>query len=169
MGETFCQWIGRPFLMTSKKRRGKPNPIWVATAPAPFEVSLAVFFALYGVLSLIFGGAILPGSLEIWSWLIQTNWQASVGLGGVLTAVGRWKEADKVEQSGLVALGWGCFSYAVVLSFMGGAGAIVAIGLLVAFTAGAGIRWWVLHKGQVAQKVATIIQSHIDHNGDSPT
>lgn len=149
---------------------GEPNRIWAATIPAPFEVAVAVFFAIFGILSLALGGALVPGSLDILRWLVLINWQAASGLGGVLTALGRWNQADRVEQSGLALMLYAFVLYGIVLGITAGFTATAAVGLLASFAVGAGIRMWVLHQGLKAKKIAGTVQYDRDHsNGDSPT
>jgi hypothetical protein len=152
---------------------GEPNRIWVALMTSPFQLVPCFFFALYGLLSLVFGGSILPASFGIVATIATVNWLVSVGLGGVLTVIGRINGWDRIEQAGmaLMAYGFGLFAGVLVVTMIlsHSLGPIAACGLLTSLTIACGIRLYVLHMGVKARKLAGQVQHDREQNGDSPT
>lgn len=152
---------------------GEPNRIWVAMISAPFELLPAIVFMLFGIAAVLSAGAITPGSFHILYWIVTVMWQGSLGLGGVLSVVGRIGAWDRIEQCGMALMGYGFGVYTIVLiatailtSTLTG---VAAMGLCLAYTLACGIRLYVLTRAVKARKVAGQVQYDRRQNGDSPS
>jgi hypothetical protein len=155
-----------PVRAFKKSHRGEPNPIWLMTATAPFEVPIVTYFALLGIFALIVE---TPGSIteSLDHWVIIA-WGLTFALGGIIALVGRYMQAFTMESAGLGLLAGGFATYAGVAVWVNGTNAIFAAGAYVALVTGCIIRIRVILKDRKARRVAgDIIRER--QNGDAPS
>lgn len=170
MGENSCHSRDRAsmsFLQRLHLRHppGEASKLWVMSETAPFQVPITVYFLLVGIANLLSGAHITPNSVTDTypSWLV-ISWAASTVLGSSLSLVGRYKQAFRMESSGLAFLLVACGIYIGAVLWVNGLTAVFAALAYVAIGLGCGIRMRVIARHHKAQKVAGVI---IQTNGDS--
>ncbi|MCW2543123.1 MAG: hypothetical protein JWM40_675 [Frankiales bacterium] len=132
-------------------------------AEAPFETPIAIWFGCIGWIGLISGRGITPASLQdtLPIWLVQA-WTVGIALGGTLTALGKLRQRDRLESSGLVLLGYGVTLYGATLAVAAGLNGATAAAAMFAIAAGCAIRLRVLTLSHRARSVAGVIAHHTE-------
>lgn len=149
---------------------GQPSKVWLAFTVSPFEMFIAMYFALYGSISLIVSDIVTPPSVLTSLTLgLLIVWHVSLALGGACTAIGRMMEQERLELSGLAMIGFACGLYAGILAAGPGLSASAAIGLLVAILASCIARMRVIRRSIRAQELAVHIVEELRHNGGPAT
>lgn len=135
-------------------------------AEAPFETPIALWFGVIGWVGIVTGQGITPATLEdtLPIWLVQA-WTAGLAFGGTLTTMGKLRQRDRIEASGLVLLGYGATLYAVVLLVAAGIPGVTAAAAMFAVACGCGLRLRVLALSHRARSVAGTIR----HRTESDT
>ncbi len=135
-------------------------------AEAPFETPIALWFGIIGWVGIVTGQGITPATLEdaLPIWLVQA-WTIGLALGGMLTVIGKLRQRDRLESSGLALLGYGTTLYAGVLVAAAGLAGLTAAAAMFAITFGCLIRLRVLTLSHRARGVAGTI--HRQQSEDS--
>jgi hypothetical protein len=158
------RWI-HPVLAFKKSHRGEPNPIWLNTQTAPFQVPVTLYLMLLGIQVLIRGVGPRSISDTFPTWLV-VNWAAFMALGCLISLIGRYTQRFRLEYAGLGFLLYSCALYAVSVLVVAGWQGAFASGAYLAIGTGCGIRMYVISRSHKAQKVAG--QMIFDRNGDAP-
>lgn len=153
--------------MTSKQP-GQPNRFWLAFTVSSFEMPISLAFGLYGLASFVFSDILTPPSVgstyELWLIII---WHLLMALGGFGTAIGRLLEWERLEMSGLAALGLSCVYYVVAALVVNHEAAFGLTVLLLALLWACITRMYVLRKSIKAQKFAhNLVETVIRNNGN---
>jgi hypothetical protein len=157
-----------PVSRFKRAHRGAPNPLWVMSATAPFEVPIVLYFALLGWWVIIGGYHKTPGSITatLPTWLIFC-WSCCFAFGGTLALAGRYFQRFPVESSGLALLAAAFSTYAIVVTYINGLNAVFASGAYLALLTGCIVRIRVIVLDRKAHRVATQFL-YEEHNGDAP-
>lgn len=144
--------------MIRLRRHKPPSRLWRALAVGPFEVPLALYLGVVGVLALISGSGLKPATIEeaLPYWLVMI-WTFCIGFGGLATAAGKIVEHGRLESVGLVLLGYGSTFYAVTLLLVALPVSAVSAAAFLAIAAGSGLRLRVLAQARQATTVADMI------------
>jgi len=149
--------------VTLFSRRKPPSAMWKALAVGPFEVPIALYLGIVGVLALLSGGGLRPATIETalpW-WLVMT-WTSCIAAGGLLTALGRVIEHSRLESGGLVLLGYGCSFYSATLLVVSFPQATVSAAAFLAIAVGCTLRLAVLSHSRKASLIAEQIVENED-------
>lgn len=135
-----------------------PSRLWRALAVGPFEVPLAIYLGVVGVVALVSGNGLKPATIEeaLPYWLVMV-WTFCIGFGGLSTATGKILEHSRLESVGLVLLGYGSTFYAATLLLVAFPVSTVSAAAFLAIAAGAGLRLRVLSQARRAAVVADMI------------
>jgi hypothetical protein len=145
---------------------GQPSKIWLAFAVSPFEMFIAVFFALYGLISFVISDLVTPPTVQgTVSFGLIIVWHIALALGGICAALGRMLEKERLELSGLAMIGFACGLYAGVLGVSAGWGSSAAVGLLISILGACIARMKVIRRSIQAQELAVHIVEELRHNG----
>lgn len=150
-----------------RSHRGEPGKIWLMSETAPFQVPITAYFLLVGIMNILTGLGLVPGSVsETYpAWLILA-WATSTVLGASMSLAGRYMQQFRVESSGLAFLLSACGIYITAVLWVNGLGGIFPALAYTAIGIGCAIRMRVIARHHKAQKLAgEIIQS----NGDNPS
>jgi hypothetical protein len=163
-------WFKRmnPIARFKRSYRGEPNPIWVMSATAPFEVPIVTYFAFLGWWVLGAGIQVTPGSIvaTLPLWLIYL-WAGCFAVGGTIALVGRYFQRFPVESSGLALLASAFFTYAATVTYINGLNGAFASGAYLALLTGCIVRIRVIALDKKAHRVAVQILQE-ERDGDAP-
>lgn len=149
-----------------RSHRGTPNPIWLNTQTAPFQVPITLYLMLLGIQVMI-GGIASPDSLtDSYPLWVVINWAVSLAVGCAMSLYGRYVEKFRLESAGLAFVLYSCMVYAVTVVVINGWTAIFASGAYFAIATGCIIRMIVIAKSHKAQKLAGRMIR--ERNGDAP-
>jgi hypothetical protein len=151
------------------KQPGQPNRFWLAFTVSSFEMPITLAFGLYGLASLIFSDFITPPSVDLtYSVWLVIIWHLLMALGGFGSAIGRLFEWERLEMSGLSALGLSCVYYMIATYLINHEAAFGLTVLLLALAIACAIRMYVLRKSLKAQDVVRNVVEALrhNHNGD---
>jgi hypothetical protein len=155
-------------LIRSDSPPGESSRLWRMSETAPFQVPICAYLFLIAVVNLASNFGITPRSVDdaYESWLI-IPWELSLLVGTGLALIGRYKEAFRVESTGLAFLvvASGIYVFAVFKA-VGWGGTFAALGYL-AIVTGCAIRMRVIARHHKAQIVAAqILTDENNHNHD---
>lgn len=170
MGDNSCHSRDRASMSFLRRlhvrpKRGEVSKLWVMSETAPFQVPITAYFFLVGLTNLLVGFGITPNSVTQTypAWLVVA-WAGTTVLGSAISLIGRYREAFRMEASGLGFLLSACGIYIGAVLWVNGATAIFASLAYVAIATGCIIRMRVISRHHKAQRVAGGI---IQTNGDA--
>lgn len=148
-----------------RPKRGEPSKLWVMSETAPFQVPITAYFFIVGLVNLLGSAHITPNSVtETYPTWLVVSWATSTVLGAGLSLFGRYKQAFRMESSGLAFLLVACGIYIAAVLWVNGVTAVFAALAYVAIATGCAVRMRVIARHHKAQKVAGEI---IQTNGDA--
>jgi hypothetical protein len=147
-----------------RPRNGEPSKLWLMSETAPFQVPITAYFFILGLINLAAGMGLTPSSVDETypAWLVIA-WSASTLLGAGLSLLGRYRQAFRMESSGLAFLLSACGIYIGAVLWVNGVNALFASMAYVAIGTGCVIRMRVIARHHKAQQVA----GAMIRNGDS--
>lgn len=145
---------------------GEASKLWIMTETAPFQVPVCAYFFLIALVNLLSSMGLTPQSVDdTYPAWVAVAWAGSTLLGAGLSLVGRYKQAFRMESSGLAFLLFACGIYTTAVLWVNGLTAVFAALAYVAIGAGCIIRMRVIARHHKAQKIAgEIVQNNGDHS-----
>ena len=150
----------------TNRQPGQPSKLWLAFAQDSFEMPMVLVFGLFGLASLLFADFLTPPSVAgVAVWTLILVWHITMAL-GLMAAIGRVFELERLELGGLACLAFSCLFYLIAAAFTIGPASIGLTSLLLGVTIGCVGRGSVLRKSIKGQKMVQHVVEELRHNGN---